>query len=69
MLISVKAIYPLFFYMVLGMVLKNAGLAEETFLREFNQFVFRCIFPFLMFNNVYCSSGGSSADIHCGSLL
>ncbi len=51
--IAFNAVMPFLVYLFIGWFIIRAGLADRAFMTKLNQVVFRVLFPFMMFNNVY----------------
>jgi len=47
------ALSPLYFYIVVGVILRKTGVMEETLLPALNRIVFRAFLPITLFLNVY----------------
>lgn len=52
-LVAVNAVVPFLVYISLGFGVKKLGIVDEGFMGRLNQVVFRVLFPFLMFYNMY----------------
>lgn len=52
-LICLKAVLPIFIYLVIGMLVRRAGLLDEGSVKKLNRMVFIVMFPPLMFENLY----------------
>ena len=53
LIISVQAVFPLFFMMLLGLIIRKKHWLNPDELSRLNNVVFNLIFPFLVFNNIY----------------
>lgn len=62
-IICVKAVIPIFLFLLVGFIAKEIGLTEEKYLPKVNSLAFKVFFPFLMFNNVYKSELTESIDL------
>lgn len=54
--LAFSVVFPLFFMMSLGYLLKLTHVLNERFLKELNQFCFRIFLPFILFDNIYKSN-------------
>ena len=63
--LSASVVFPLFFMMVIGYLLKLIGIFNEPFLRQLNSLCFKVFLPILLFINMYKSdfSGIISAKL------
>jgi predicted permease len=52
-MIALSAVMPFVVYILMGIICKRIGLVKEDFLKQLNTTVFKCFFPFIMFNNLY----------------
>lgn len=52
-LVAVNAVIPFLFYITFGYVMKIRGVVEEDFLQRLNKMVFRLMYPFMTFYNIY----------------
>lgn len=53
--LSFSVVFPLFFMMALGYILKLVGILHTRFLKELNQLCFLVFLPFILFQNIYQS--------------
>ena len=53
--ISLNAVTPFAFYIVYGMILKKLGAVDVDFMKKVNNFSFKCLFPTMIFWNLYSS--------------
>ena len=53
--LSVSVVFPLFFMMVVGYLLKRIGIFNEAFLKQLNSLCFKVFLPTLLFINIYTS--------------
>jgi len=60
LIISVQAVFPLFFMMLLGLVIQKKSWLDPDELSRLNNVVFNLIFPFLVFNNIYTTDLNAS---------
>ncbi len=72
-LVALNAVLPFILYMSFGASLVKMGLADRTFLRKLNGFVFKAFFPFMTFTNIYDMDGdiglsGRFLLFVCGSM-
>lgn len=60
LIVSFNAVVPLFIMMVLGYYASRTGLLSSGTVKEMNRYVFRVLFPVLVFYNIYQAdlSGG-----------
>lgn len=54
-IISVQAVFPLFFMMLLGFFVRKRKWLGEEEISRFNGMIFKVLFPFLVFHSVYTS--------------
>ena len=52
LIFSLNATVPVFFMMVLGMILKKVGWIHESFASQLNRFVFLVPLPVLLFQDI-----------------
>lgn len=52
LIFSLNATMPIFFTMILGWILKKAGLMDDHFVEQINKFVFRAALPALLFEDL-----------------
>lgn len=53
LMLSVSAVFPIFFYMVAGMALRRGGKLSDGTMNQVNKIVYTYCFPFVMFSNIY----------------
>jgi len=53
LIVSVKAVFPLFAIMAIGWFIKRRGLVDDQTLKKMNAVCFKVFMAFMMFNNVY----------------
>ena len=51
-IIAANAVVPFMIYILFGMIIRKAGLADGPFLTKLNKLLFRAFFPLLMFRNI-----------------
>ena len=51
-IIAANAVVPFIIYILFGMIIRKAGLADGPFLTKLNKLLFRAFFPLLMFRNI-----------------
>ncbi len=52
-LISVQAVLPLFFLMMLGFLVRKKGWLNDAELKKFNSVIFKILFPFMVFSSIH----------------
>ncbi|NLA14643.1 MAG: AEC family transporter, partial [Tissierellia bacterium] len=55
LIFSLNAVLPLVFLMLLGAFLRKINVFDKDFLEKANKFIFKVLFPFFLFNNIYAS--------------
>jgi predicted permease len=55
LIFSLNAVLPLVFLMLLGAFLRKINVFDKDFLEKANKFIFKVLFPFFLFNNIYSS--------------
>lgn len=63
LLICLKAVAPLFIYMLIGVLVRRTGIIASEDVRKLNHFAFVVFFPCLMFENVYGADIGKSFNV------
>lgn len=53
--LAFSVVFPLFFMMSLGYILKRLRVLNDAFIKELNQFCFLIFLPFILFSNIYKS--------------
>lgn len=61
-LVAAKAVLPIFLMLLVGVVVRYKKMLTEQELVRFNGFVFKVLFPFLMFDNIYASDLSENLD-------
>ena len=51
-IIAANAVVPFMIYILFGMIIRKAGLADGPFLTKLNKLLFKAFFPLLMFRNI-----------------
>lgn len=54
--ISIQAVAPMFFMMLVGTIVRKNKLLNDLELVHVNNMIFRVLFPMLMFTNIYDSA-------------
>jgi predicted permease len=62
LIFSLNAVLPLVFLMLLGAFLRKINVFDEDFLGKANKFIFKVLFPFFLFNNIYSSKISEEID-------
>lgn len=57
--VAINAVIPFFCYITLGYVMKIRGVVKEEFLQKLNQMVFKVLYPFMTFYNIYKADADS----------
>ena len=57
MIIALNAVWPLFFYLILGKICVKGGICREDFMAGINRLVFYILLPFTLFRNIYSLKG------------
>ena len=52
-LVAINAVIPFLCYITFGYGAKARGVLEEDFLQKLNKMVFRLLYPFMTFYNIY----------------
>lgn len=52
-LVAINAVIPFLFYITFGYTMKVKGVISEDFLQQLNKMVFRLLYPFMTFYNIY----------------
>lgn len=60
--ICVNAILPMFIYIVVGIIIKRAGMMSSSENKRFNKILFTFFYPVLMFDNIYSADLGAVFD-------
>ena len=63
LLICLKAVAPLFIYMLIGVLVRRTGIIASEDVRKLNHFAFVVFFPCLMFENVCGADIGKSFNV------
>ncbi|MFI3254927.1 MAG: AEC family transporter [Eubacteriales bacterium] len=58
--LAIAVVFPLFFMMVLGYILKLVNIFNEMFLKQLNNLCFKIFLPTTLFTNIYNSDFSSS---------
>ena len=58
LLLSISAVFPIFFYLLAGAALRRGGKLSDTTMNQVNKIVYSYCFPFNMFANVYRTNIG-----------
>lgn len=61
--LAVTVVFPLFFMMALGYLLKVVGIFQDLFLKQLNNLCFKVFLPVVLFCNIYNSDFNSLFDI------
>lgn len=57
--VAMNAVMPFLIYISLGYFVKVRGIVDEPFLQRFNKMIFKVLFPFMTFYNVYKADANS----------
>jgi len=52
-LVAMNAVIPFLFYITFGYTAKIKGIVSEEFLQKLNRMIFRLLYPFMTFYNIY----------------
>ena len=52
-LVAMNAVIPFLFYITFGYTAKMKGVVSEEFLQKLNKMIFRLLYPFMTFYNIY----------------
>ena len=52
-LVAMNAVIPFLFYITFGYTAKMKGVVSEEFLQKLNRMIFRLLYPFMTFYNIY----------------
>ena len=52
-LVAINAVIPFLFYITFGYTAKIKGVVSEEFLQKLNKMIFRLLYPFMTFYNIY----------------
>ena len=52
-LVAMNAVIPFLFYITFGYTAKVKGIVTEEFLQKLNRMIFRLLYPFMTFYNIY----------------
>ncbi len=58
-LVAVNAVIPFLCYISFGYVMKVRGVVKEEFLQQLNKMIFRVLYPFMTFYNIYKADADS----------
>ena len=61
--ICVNAVLPMFIYIVIGTVIKRAGMMNKEENTRFNKILFTFFYPVLLFDNIYSADLADLIDI------
>ena len=61
--ICINAVIPLMIYLLIGMLVKRAGLINDDEVSRFNHLVFIVLFPPMMFENLYGAKLGTAFNL------
>lgn len=59
---SLRAVYPLLTMLLVGMIIRRAGLVSDAGIREMNGLIYKVFFPFLLYANVMDSDFSAVAN-------
>lgn len=62
-IICVNAVIPSAIYLIIGIILKMAGVVSDEDVKKFAHVVFVALYPFIMFDNLYGKSMGDDFDL------
>ena len=67
--IAFNAVAPLSGYILIGVLARKFKIADEELFRKMNSFVFRMLFPIVMFSNIYKADFTASTDLKLVSFI
>lgn len=59
LLVALNAVIPFLFYITFGYTMKVRGVVTEEFLQKLNKMIFRLLYPFMTFYNIYKADANS----------
>ena len=62
-IICVNAVIPSAIYLLIGILLKTAGVVSDEDVKKFTRVVFVTLYPFIMFDNLYGKNIGENFDL------
>ena len=62
-IICVNAVIPSAIYLLIGILLKTAGVVSDEDVKKFTRVVFVTLYPFIMFDNLYGKNIGDNFDL------
>lgn len=65
-IICVNAVIPSAIYLLIGIILRLAGVVTESDVKKFTHMVFIALYPFIMFDNLYGKNFADNMDIKLG---
>lgn len=60
--ICAKAVVPMFIYILIGILIKRAGMMNDAENKRFNKVLFTFFYPVLLFNSIYDADIGTVVD-------
>lgn len=65
-IICVNAVVPSAIYLLIGIILRLAGVVTESEVKKFTHMVFVALYPFIMFDNLYGKNIAEHMDLKLG---
>ena len=63
LIFSLNVILPLVILMFLGAFLRKINIFDKDFLNKANNFIFKVLYPFFLFNNIYASKASEEINL------